>query len=68
MVNTRGRVMWVHAWEVENLRGQGCRPIINPKEEYYPQYDQNIVKSEVVDDIKNPEADEYDVLECEEIT
>lgn len=31
--------MWVHAWEVDNLRRQGCKIIYNPKEEYYPQYD-----------------------------
>lgn len=42
LVNTRGRVMWVRAWEIDNLRRQGCKVIYNPKEEYYPQYDLSV--------------------------
>lgn len=39
LVNTRGRVIWARGWELDNLKAQGCRRIINPREEYYPEYD-----------------------------
>ena len=42
MVNTRGRVVWVDEPKVRDLREQGWRIIINPKETYYPQYDQTL--------------------------
>jgi hypothetical protein len=40
MVNTRGRVVWVEESRIGGLRGEGWRIIVNPKETYYPQYDQ----------------------------
>ena len=39
MVNIRGRVIWCRSWEMDNLKSQGCRRIVNPREEYYPEYD-----------------------------
>lgn len=40
MVNPRGRVIWVDEDRVNQLREDGWRIIVNPKELYYPQYDQ----------------------------
>lgn len=40
MVNTRGRVVWVEERRIPELRDQGWRIIVNPKETYYPQFDQ----------------------------
>lgn len=65
VVNPRGRVMWVKPWEVDNLRKQGCRLIINPREEYYPEYDNELNKLSTnrdIADIANP-----DILEVEEL-
>ena len=42
MVNTRGRVVWVEESKVRDLREQGWRVIVNPREQYYPQYDQSL--------------------------
>lgn len=73
MVNTRGRVMWVHGWEVDNLRKQGCKVIYNPKEEYYPQYDLSIDQIKPERDLlfevsANSETIEpADILDVEEI-
>lgn len=39
MINTRGRVVRVRQWEVPMCREQGMKIIINPKREYYPEYD-----------------------------
>lgn len=44
MVNTRGRVVWIEEVKVVELRDQGWRIIVNPKEKYYPQYDQSTGK------------------------
>lgn len=41
MVNTRGRVVWIEESKIVDLRDQGWRMIVNPKELYYPQYDQS---------------------------
>jgi len=51
MVNPRGRVMFVHQWEVEMLRKQGCKLIINPREEYYPEHDVELNKVTTKGDI-----------------
>ena len=41
MINKRGRVVWVEGNKVAALRDEGWRVIVNPKETYYPQYDQS---------------------------
>lgn len=41
MVNPKGRVVWVDEIRVNQLRDEGWRIIVNPKESYYPQYDQS---------------------------
>lgn len=40
MINLRGRVVRVRKWEVQLCREQGMKMIINPKQEYYYEYDQ----------------------------
>lgn len=42
MVNVRGRVVWVDESKVSDFRDMGWRIIVNPKESYYPQYDQTL--------------------------
>ena len=62
MVNQRGRVVWVDEHKVPELRDQGWRIIVNPKEAYYPQYDQTIGKTkedEVGASTKVLENDEF---------
>jgi hypothetical protein len=39
MINTRGRVVRVRRWEVSFCKEQGMKVIINPKQEYYYEYD-----------------------------
>lgn len=65
MVNTRGRVMWVKGWELETFRRQGAKSIMNPKQDYYPEYDQELNKSSVKGDIL--EQIDSDYLEVEEV-
>lgn len=59
--------MYVHPWEVENLKLQGAKIILNPREEYYPQYDQSIPNSIVLTDQIMENIDSNDLLEAEEI-
>lgn len=44
MINTRGRVVWVEESKVPGLRQEGWRIVVNPKENYYPQYDHSTGK------------------------
>lgn len=71
MVNTRGRVMWIHGWEIDNLRKQGCKVIYNPREEYYPQYDLSIEQARPDKDpvFEKPDnsVDSNDMLDVEYI-
>lgn len=67
MVNPRGRVTWVRRWEIHMLREQGYRIINNPKEEYYPEYDQTSHNAEsVIEGTESPSLEE-DLLEGEEV-
>ena len=62
MVNTRGRVVWVEEDKVIKLRQEGWRVIVNPKENYYPQYDQSLIKvkeDEIGDSTKVFDNDAY---------
>lgn len=62
MVNTRGRVVWIDEVKVVELRDQGWRIIVNPKERYYPQYDQStgsVKEDEVGSATKVVENDDY---------
>lgn len=62
MVNTRGRVVWVEEDKVVKLRQEGWRVIVNPKENYYPQYDQSLTKvkeDEIGDSTKVFDNDAY---------
>jgi len=45
MINIRGRVVRVRRWEVPLCRQQGMKIIVNPKREYYPEYDQENQRS-----------------------
>lgn len=42
LINPRGRVVEVEEYKAQGLRDQGWRTIVNPKEDYYPQYDQSL--------------------------
>ena len=50
MINSRGRVVWVDESRVTGLREIGWRVIVNPKEKYYPQYDQIITNRQPDDE------------------
>lgn len=52
MVNPRGRVVAVEQHQLRELAEKGWRIIQNPKEDYYPQYDQSRAKP------KSEESDE----------
>ena len=65
VVNSRGRVMYVKTWELENIRRQGGRVISNPKEDYYREMDQELNRGILKNDIVI--NDNPDVLETEEI-
>jgi len=39
MINTRGRVVRVRRWEMAFCREQGMKVIVNPKQEYYYEFD-----------------------------
>jgi len=71
MVNTRGRVMRVHAWEVDNLRRQGCKVIYNPKEEYYPQYDlenkTQVEQAPDTEEVMSNTLEQSNILDVEEV-
>ena len=41
MVNPRGRVVAVEQHQIRDLGEKGWRIIQNPKEDYYPNYDQS---------------------------
>lgn len=66
MVNTRGRVVWVKYWEVALEKERGSKIIHNPRETYYPQYDQELNRinnsAEITDNYE-----EKEVLEVIEI-
>ena len=66
MVNKRGRVIYVKMWEIDLERGKGSKVIVNPKEDYYPAYDQEL-NQKITPDILLENADISDVLECEEL-
>lgn len=67
LVNRSGRVVRAKRWEVDNLKQfQGMRMIFNPKQEYYPEYDQSIIKQK--DQVIVPEREENpDLLICDEV-
>lgn len=65
VINTRGRTMWIKPKEWDNLRRQGCRLIQNPREEYYPEWDQELNKSKSLRD--TAEILDPDYLEAEEL-
>ena len=64
MVNRRGRVISVRYWEVEDEKKKGSRMIINPRERYYPQYDQELNASAANTNIVE-NLDEADILPVE---
>lgn len=67
LVNKRGRVVWAHPWEVELLRRQGSRVIVNPKEDYYPQYDQELANATALSDQLVENVEPSDILDGEDI-
>lgn len=67
MVNTRGRVMRVYRWEMDNLKKQGCKIVWNPKEEYYPQYDLSLNNAVIDPGLMLDSDDGKDVVEIGDI-
>ena len=39
MIDPRGSVHNIKSWEIDNLKQQGWRIIVNPKKRYYEEYD-----------------------------
>lgn len=37
--------MWINQRELDTFRNQGCKVILNPRKDYYPEYDQDLNKS-----------------------
>lgn len=67
LVNTRGRVVRARRWEVPLLREQGMKMIVNPKQEYYPEFDnENQRYTPPTDNIAENIAEE-DLLETEQV-
>lgn len=67
MLNTRGRVVHVKKWEVPLCRQQGMRIIVNPKQEYYYEHDEENqraipVTENAVDDIDGQTRLEVEVV------
>lgn len=48
LINKRGRVVWVDQTQVQGLMDQGFQVISNPKQTYYPQYDQDLNKGQKI--------------------
>lgn len=67
MINTRGRVITVHLWEVDVERDKGSKVINNPKETYYPQYDKSLSLESDVDPSPPNQVEDDDYLEAEEV-
>ncbi len=44
MIGVDGKVRWIDQLKVTEFREKGWRVIVNPKETYYPQYDQALNK------------------------
>lgn len=65
LINTRGRVVRVRRWEVPLCREQGMKIIVNPKQEYYQEWDtENQRYTPPTDNIAQNIA-ESDLLEVE---
>ena len=41
MINLRGRLCYVASSEVSTRKSQGWQIIVNPRREYYPEWDQD---------------------------
>lgn len=68
MINTRGRVVHVKRWEVPHLKtDQGMKIIVNPKQEYYYEYDQENQRSIPISDNIAENISESQLLEIEEV-
>lgn len=67
LVNTRGRVVEAREWEVETLKAQGCKVIVNPRETYYPQYDQTRADALVMKEVLDDDLEPNDLLQGEEV-
>lgn len=53
MIATDGKVRWVDQDKSSEFVERGWRMVMNPKETYYPQYDQALNKKPVPDDVGN---------------
>lgn len=65
MINTRGRVVRVRRWEMAFCREQGMKVIVNPKQEYYYEYDQENQRSIPISDSIAENIEEGSLLEVE---
>ncbi len=65
MLNIRGRVVRVRRWEVSLCKEQGMKIIVNPKREYYYEYDQENQRSIPVTDNIAENIEEGSLLEVE---
>lgn len=46
MVNNRGRIVYVDSKDIKGAIEQGMRLFPDPKEEYYPEYDESYTRSQ----------------------
>lgn len=65
MLNTRGRVVRVRRWEVPLCKEQGMKMIVNPKQEYYPEYDQENPRAIPITDNIQENIEKGDLLAVE---
>lgn len=67
MINTRGRVVRVKRWEVAYCREQGMKMILNPKQEYYPEHDNETQRFIPVTENMIDNIEEGSLLEVESV-
>lgn len=67
MINVRGRVVRVRKWEVPLCREQGMKIIVNPKQEYYYEYDCENQRSIPINDNIAENIEESSLLEVEQV-
>ena len=65
MINTRGRVVRVRRWEIPFCKEQGMKMILNPKQEYYMEYDNENQRSIPLTDSLPDNVEEGALLEVE---
>lgn len=67
LINTRGRVVRVRRWEMPFCREQGMKVIVNPKQEYYPEFDSENQRFTPPTDNMAENIAEEDLLDVESV-